>query len=107
MNAACPGTVDQLLYYPMKYPAGEWSVQQSLGAKDITVRAADGTRLHAWWIQTHTESSRFSAISHTASARQRREHYASWIVSADHCFGRIIGIAPGLSRLRKERRGAV
>jgi uncharacterized protein len=48
--------VDQLLYYPMKYPAGEWSVQRSLGAKDITLQAADGTRLHAWWISAPAES---------------------------------------------------
>jgi fermentation-respiration switch protein FrsA (DUF1100 family) len=40
----------------MKYPAGEWSVQQSLGAKDITLRAADRTRLHAWWIPAPAES---------------------------------------------------
>ena len=48
--------MDQLLYYPMKYPAGEWSVQQSLGAKDVTLQAADRTRLHAWWISAPGES---------------------------------------------------
>jgi fermentation-respiration switch protein FrsA (DUF1100 family) len=42
---------NQMIYYPMKYPAGEWSVQEPLGAKDVSLRAADGTKLHAWWIR--------------------------------------------------------
>lgn len=40
----------RMLYYPMRYPAGEWSVQQTLDAKDIVLKASDGTKLHAWWI---------------------------------------------------------
>lgn len=42
---------NRMLYYPMKYPAGEWSMQTALGARDIIIQAADGKRLHAWWIQ--------------------------------------------------------
>ncbi len=41
---------NRMLYYPMKYPAGDWRVQESLGAKDVLLRSADGTKLHAWWI---------------------------------------------------------
>ncbi len=41
----------QMLYYPSKYPAGEWSLQQALGARDVSLQALDGTKLHAWWIQ--------------------------------------------------------
>jgi uncharacterized protein len=40
----------RMFYYPMRYPGGEWSVQQTLGAKDISLEASDGTKLHAWWI---------------------------------------------------------
>jgi uncharacterized protein len=38
------------LYYPMRYPAGDWSAQSALGAEDVWITAADGVKLHAWWI---------------------------------------------------------
>src|SRR5579884_511328 len=40
----------RMLYYPSKYPQGDWSVQRALAAEDVSLRASDGTRLHAWWI---------------------------------------------------------
>jgi uncharacterized protein len=40
----------RMLYYPFRYPAGEWSIQEKLGASDVALQAADGTQLHAWWI---------------------------------------------------------
>ena len=40
----------RMLYYPMRYPGGEWSLQQKLGAKDVSLQAAGGTKLHGWWI---------------------------------------------------------
>lgn len=40
----------RMLYYPMRYPAGQWEVQQSLGSKDVPLQARDKTKLHAWWI---------------------------------------------------------
>ena len=39
-----------MLYYPMRYPAGEWSVQQAIGAADVSLTASDGVKLHGWWI---------------------------------------------------------
>ena len=39
-----------MLYYPLRYPGGEWSLEQTLGASNVSLKAADGTRLHAWWI---------------------------------------------------------
>ena len=41
----------RMMYYPMRYPAGNWRVQQSLGAKDVWLKASDGTKLHSWWIE--------------------------------------------------------
>ncbi len=41
---------NRMLYHPIKFPAGEWSMQKVLGAKDVSLRSADGTKLHAWWI---------------------------------------------------------
>src|SRR4051812_37292921 len=40
----------RMMYYPMRYPAGDWPVQQTLGAQDVSLRASDGVKLHAWWI---------------------------------------------------------
>jgi uncharacterized protein len=40
----------RMMYYPMRYPAGDWTVQESLGAVDVWLTASDRTKLHAWWI---------------------------------------------------------
>src|SRR4051812_45009853 len=47
---------NQMLYHPMKFPDGEWSMQQVLGAKDVSLRSADGTKLHAWWIDGRSDA---------------------------------------------------
>jgi uncharacterized protein len=41
--------VDRSLYYPMRYPLGEWGLQAAAGATDIWLTSADGVRLNAWW----------------------------------------------------------
>jgi fermentation-respiration switch protein FrsA (DUF1100 family) len=38
------------VYYPMRFPAGDWSVQSTLAAEDVWLHARDGTKLHGWWI---------------------------------------------------------
>jgi uncharacterized protein len=40
----------QLIYYPMKYPAGDWSVGSALGAEERWLTTSDGVRIHTWWI---------------------------------------------------------
>lgn len=42
---------NRALYYPMRHPGGYWGVQAELGAEDVALTAADGTRLHAWMIR--------------------------------------------------------
>jgi len=39
------------LYHPVQFPEGLWDLQSQLGATDVWLRAADGARLHAWWIR--------------------------------------------------------
>jgi hypothetical protein len=41
--------VDRFVYYPTRYPGGDWAQQSSIGAQDRWLTAADGTRLNAWW----------------------------------------------------------
>ena len=37
-------------YYPIKYPAGFWELQNALGAEDVWLVTSDGVRLHAWFV---------------------------------------------------------
>ena len=38
------------VYYPMKHPQGLWDLQSQSGAHDVWLGAADGVRIHGWWI---------------------------------------------------------
>jgi fermentation-respiration switch protein FrsA (DUF1100 family) len=38
------------VYFPYRYPEGDWQVQASLGAQDVWLESAGGVKLHAWWI---------------------------------------------------------
>jgi fermentation-respiration switch protein FrsA (DUF1100 family) len=40
---------NRVMFYPMRYPDGDWEAQRSVGAEDRWMRASDGTRLNAWW----------------------------------------------------------
>lgn len=41
--------VDQFLYYPMRYPEGDWSIQAQVGAQDVWLTSKDGLKLNGWW----------------------------------------------------------
>src|SRR3954462_7506427 len=41
--------VDHFLYFPMRYPDGDWSIQAQAGAEDVWLRSEDGLKLNAWW----------------------------------------------------------
>ena len=43
------------VYYPMKYPAGEWQEAERLGATDAWIRTSDAVRIHGWY--AHLEGS--------------------------------------------------
>jgi uncharacterized protein len=40
------------VYYPSRYPSGWWQMQAQVSAADVWLRASDGVRLHAWWIES-------------------------------------------------------
>jgi len=40
---------NRAIYYPMKYPAGDWDIQRPIGASDVWITTSDGVKLHAWW----------------------------------------------------------
>jgi uncharacterized protein len=39
------------VYYPMRYPQGDWSARERLGASDVWLRTSDGVKLNAWWLE--------------------------------------------------------
>jgi len=42
---------NRFVYQPSRYPKGWWHMQAELGAQDVWLRAGDGVRLHAWWLE--------------------------------------------------------
>jgi hypothetical protein len=38
------------VYFPYRYPEGDWQAQASIGAQDVWLESADRVKLHAWWI---------------------------------------------------------
>ena len=39
------------VYYPMRYPQGDWSARERLGASDAWLRTSGGLKLNAWWLE--------------------------------------------------------
>ena len=37
------------VFYPFRYPQGDWDARDRIGARDLSFTASDGVRLHAWW----------------------------------------------------------
>lgn len=38
------------VYFPYRYPQGEWQMQAVLNAEDVSIETSDRVKLHAWWI---------------------------------------------------------
>ena len=38
------------LYHPARHPEGPWNLQHSLQAEDVWLAAADGVRIHGWFV---------------------------------------------------------
>ena len=42
---------NRIIYHPQRYPAGSWNPEEAgVRVRDVHFRAADGTRLHGWYI---------------------------------------------------------
>ena len=42
---------DRAIYYPSKYPQGEWDAQRLVGATDAWMETSDGVKIHGWWVE--------------------------------------------------------
>jgi uncharacterized protein len=47
---------NRAVYYPLKYPAGDWDRQSALGAEDAWMETSDGVRIHGWWLPRRGEA---------------------------------------------------
>jgi uncharacterized protein len=44
-------SANRAIYYPSKYPEGDWDAQRLVGASDAWMEASDGVKLHGWWAE--------------------------------------------------------
>jgi pimeloyl-ACP methyl ester carboxylesterase len=42
---------NRAVYYPLKYPIGDWDAQKLVGASDVWMEASDGVKIHGWWVE--------------------------------------------------------
>ncbi len=42
---------NRAIYYPMKYPQGDWDAQKTIGAADAWIETSDGVKIHGWWVE--------------------------------------------------------
>lgn len=42
---------NRAVYYPLKYPSGDWDQRSALGASDAWMETSDGVRIHGWWLR--------------------------------------------------------
>ncbi len=51
---------NRAIYYPSKYPEGNWELQRAAGATDAWIETSDGVKIHGWWVQC--EGSPFATL---------------------------------------------
>jgi fermentation-respiration switch protein FrsA (DUF1100 family) len=42
---------NRAVYYPLKYPIGDWDAQKLVGASDVWMETSDGVKIHGWWVE--------------------------------------------------------
>jgi fermentation-respiration switch protein FrsA (DUF1100 family) len=42
---------NRAVYYPLKYPNGDWDAQRMLGASDAWIETSDSVKIHGWWVE--------------------------------------------------------
>lgn len=42
---------NRAVYYPLKYPQGDWDQQQRIGPMDAWIETSDSVKIHGWWVE--------------------------------------------------------
>lgn len=51
---------NRAIYYPLKFPNGDWDAQRRVGASDAWIETSDGVKIHGWWVER--EGSRWATL---------------------------------------------
>jgi uncharacterized protein len=101
------------MYYPMRYPHGDWSARDPIHATDVWLHTEDGVRLHGWFLQSDGSPlvtlflhGNAGNVTHRAPAMERIAQAGSSILVIDYRgFGRSDG-APSERGLYRDARAA-
>lgn len=55
------GVSHRAIFFPMRYPDGNWSVQKRIDAEDRWLTTSDGVKLHGWWVAAN-KSAAFATL---------------------------------------------
>ena len=70
---------NRLIFYPIRYPEGDWSAQSRLGAQDRYLTTRDGVRVHAWWMDQPGSGLATLFLHGNAGNITHREYHANEI----------------------------
>jgi fermentation-respiration switch protein FrsA (DUF1100 family) len=87
------------LYFPVRYPGGDWERKYVLGAEDVFLTASDGVRLHGWlvrstgtrWMTLHLHGNGGNITHRILSARNILEAGSSVFLLDYRGYGRSAG----------------
>jgi uncharacterized protein len=97
------------VYYPIRYPEGQWQVQSVLGAEDVQFVTEDGVRLHGWfvrkpdarWVTLHLHGNGGNLTHRSFSARHITDAGSSVLLLDYRGYGKSEG-RPGEQGLYKD-----
>ncbi|MBV9082794.1 MAG: alpha/beta hydrolase [Acidobacteriaceae bacterium] len=74
--------VDRFVFYPMRYPQGDWELRQVSGAEERWFMTADGIRLNAWWFPKSDAELVTLFLHGNAGNVTHRVHHAQAVLAA-------------------------
>lgn len=113
MVAARPGLIDMMLFFPTKYPEGDWEAV-GLEHEDVWFASADGTRLHGWYCPVESPRAILLFLHGNAGNMATRVEWLSYLRRSLHVatfvfdyrgYGRSEG-TPSIAGLLQDARAA-
>jgi fermentation-respiration switch protein FrsA (DUF1100 family) len=74
--------IDRFVFFPLRYPKGEWHLQERARAADVWMTTADGIRIHGWWFATNAADRATLFLHGNAGNVTDRIDYARAVVEA-------------------------
>ena len=99
------GFTARYVYYPMRYPQGDWDLRERVGAEERWFQAADGTKLNAWWFPKPAAHFATVFLHGNAGNLTHRINHAQAILTAGSAFLVVDYRGYGKSEGRPSERG--